>query len=636
MEPPMDVLQKFIYLRTYARFLWEENRRETYPETVDRFCKWAFKNPLIPEKVKTKSRANILKMAAMPSMRALWTAGPAAERDNTTIYNCAFLAINDLNAFGETLINLMAGCGVGFSAENHHISKLPKIKFQRLLPPYNIVVKDSRRGWKDALDMGIESWFNGRDCYFDFSQLRPMGEPLMTMGGRSSGPEVLRELLRFARETVLANQGKQLSALECHDMMCEIARIVIVGGTRRAALISLSDLNNDEIRQCKNFKNLDEITDKELRAKEMLKQTRRFGANNSAVYYSKPDIFTFLDEWSALGRSGRGERGIANIGGARRNAPHRRKSKLIEGVNPCGEVALRDRQFCNLSEAVVRPEDDFESLRDKLTTAAWLSVIQATHINFPHLSPAWKENCEDERLCGVSLTGQFDNPSLLTPEVLKLLKGHVVNVCKKAAKILDINIPAAVTSMKPSGTLSQVVNCSPGLHPRWSPFYIRNIQIAVNDPLFNLMRDQDVPFFIPEGNGNSTAVLSFPVASPKGAITKDDLTAKDQLEWYEKCVENYTEHAASCTVYVGKDEWLTTANWVYDHFEKLNGLSFFPREEGKNAYAWTPYQEISEEEYNRLTDNFPDVDFSRLPDYENTDQTTGAKELACAGGACEL
>ena len=955
----MDVLSEFVYLRTYSRFLWSEGRRETYTETVDRFCNWAFSNPLIPEKVKIKSRENILNMAAYPSMRALWTGGSCADRDSTVIYNCAFLCVDNMNAFGETLINLMAGCGVGFSVQSHQISKLPAVKYQKNLPIYKITVEDSRRGWKDALDKGVHSWFDGWDCYFDFSLLRAMGEPLMTMGGRSSGPEVLRELLRFTRETILAAQGRQLTALECHDVMCEIARVVIVGGTRRSALISLSDLDNDEIRQCKNFRNLNEIADKELRAKEMLKQTRRSGANNSAVYYNKPDIFTFLDEWSALGRSGRGERGIANIGGARRNAPHRRKSKLIEGLNPCfrgdmrlltdngyqrfdklapdpnitervriinkdgnvsngsvwytgdkdcvelifknrqlpsivctpdhkimlndgcsieakdvtgrrimpffsikssfdkesflagyiqgdgttgrikqhghkgmevdfgkrdidiasmygkdvgtwrsryvydvalkyglrpeplperllplkidlidgnflsglfsangsitinkrsktvllastciemlrqvssvlvdkfnientiitrksqtikwengtytskpisilsiykykslvnfaenisfgqqykrdnlrkaiieaapfvnsvrqlgkypvydynepvtnwgvvegfivsncGEVALRSREFCNLSEAVVRPEDDFESLRDKLTTAAWLSVIQATHTNFPHLSSAWQENCEDERLCGVSLTGQFDNPSLLTPEVLKLLKGHVLNVCKKAAKTLGINIPAAVTSMKPSGTLSQVANCSPGLHPRWSKYYIRNIQIAINDPLFNLMRNQGVPFFVPRGNGKSTAVLSFPVASPKCAITKNDISAKDQLEWYEKCVENYTEHAASCTVYVGKDEWLSTANWVYDHFEKLNGLSFFPKEEEKSAYEWTPYQEISEEEYDRLVNNFPKVDFSCLPDYENTDQTTGAKELACAGGACEI
>jgi len=633
----MNVLSEFTTLRTYARFRWNDGRREVYTEIVDRYLDWAFSNPLIPEKVRRKTKEKMLAREVFGSMRALWTAGPAVDQDSSVIYNCAFICINDLSSFGEVLINLMCGCGVGYSVEREHISKLPVVTMQKNMPVYTVVVEDSRRGWKDALYTGISSWFRGRDCYFDFSKLRPMGAPLMTMGGRSSGPEVLRELLRFTRDTILGAQGRQLSSLECHDILCEIARVVIVGGTRRSALISLSDLSDNELRNCKNFKRVNSIKDEAERAREMVKLQRRFGANNSAVYYSRPDIFTFLDEWSALGRSGTGERGIANIGGARRHAPHRRKSKLIQGINPCGEVALRDREYCNLSECVLRPGDDFETLRDKLTTAAWLSVIQSTYTHFPNLPDLWRENCEDERLCGVSITGQYDNLSLLTPEVLRLSKNHVVNTCRKAAQTLGINMPTATTSMKPSGTLSVVADCSPGLHPRWDKYYLRSIQIATNDPLFMLMRDQGVPYFIPSGNGNSTAVLQFPVASPNGAVTRNDITAQDQLEYYKRVSTNYTEHSASCTIYVAEHEWLSVANWIYDNWDIINGLTFFPKEDGANGYGWTPYKSLTEEEYDKLANQFPEVDFSRLPDYDcGTDLTEGAKEIACAGGACEI
>jgi ribonucleoside-diphosphate reductase alpha chain len=632
----MDLLSEFVYLRTYARFLWDLGRRETYRETVERYCDWAFQNPLIPGKVKNKTKEKMLNLEAMPSMRALWTAGGAADADNAVIYNCSFLNLDDQSAFGEALYLLMCGTGVGFSCEAKNVNKLPGVKHQKNAPVYQHTIRDSRGGWKSALDLGIDSWINGRDVYFDFSKLRAKGEPLYTMGGRSSGPEVLQDLMRFTRETILGAQGRFLTPLECHDIMCEIARIVVVGGTRRSALISLSDLNDDSLRQCKNFHLIDKLTDEEEKARQRVKQIRRYGANNSAVYYEKPDIFTFLDEWVSLGRSGTGERGIANIYGARRNSPKRRKSKLIEGLNPCAEVALRDREFCNLSEAIVRPDDDFESLRDKLTTATWLGVIQSTFTNFKHIPDKWKQNCEEERLCGVSITGQYDNPGLLTPEVLKLLKQHVINVTKKAAKILGINTPAAATSVKPSGTLSQVANCSAGLHPRWSPYYVRNIQIATTDPLFRLMRDQGAPHFLLHGKDGNTAVISFPVASPKGAVTRADLSAMDQLKWYEKITSNYTEHSASCTIYVANNEWLEVANWVYDNFDRVNGLSFFPKENGNHKYDYLPFEEISEDDYHKRLESFPEIDFSKLPDYESIDNTTGAKELACAGGACEI
>ncbi len=615
----MNNYQKFIYLRTYARYLWGENRRETWEETVSRYCDFVFTNPAIPEKVKRICKQKILNLEVMPSMRALWTAGEAAARTNETMYNCAFTPIDDLDAFGEILFLLMCGCGVGFSVEGKYVEQLPTIRNQRYGSPRGHIIQDSREGWKQALEVGLETWFEGRDVYFDYSCLRQKGAPLKTMGGRSSGPEPLRQLLGFVRELIMQAQGRQLRPLEVHDICCETSNVVVAGGTRRSALISLSDLINEAMRH----------------AKDPGCHPRRFGANNSTIYNSMPDILTFLDEWVSLARSGRGERGIANLWAARRNAPHRRKSKLITGLNPCGEVTLRAREFCNVTEVVIRPDDDFESLRDKITSATWLGVIQSTFTDFKHLGPQWKENCDEERLIGVSLTGQFDNPGLLTPEILRLSKAHTVNVARKAAKILGINMPAATTTVKPSGTVSKLVNSSAGLHPRWSKYYLQNVEISKEDPLYRMLIDQGVPSFdAPEAD--HTAIVSFPIKSPEGAITRHDLSALEQLQWYEKLVENWCEHNASCTVYVGKNEWLSVAAWVYDHFDKVNGIAFFPKDEAKQSYPWMPNVEITQAEYEKLAGEFPNIDFNRLSDYENDDQTTGSRELACAGGACEI
>jgi len=613
----MTPYQEFIYLRTYSRYLWEEGRREIWPETVDRYCNFAFQNPMIPEKVRVKSREKILNLEVMPSMRALWTAGVAAEGSNEVMYNCSFLGVDSPGSFGEALYLLMCGAGVGFSVEQRFISKLPTVKYNRNLPVVRFRIPDSRIGWKEALDLAVNCFYDGRSVYFDFSALRPMGAPLKTMGGRSSGPEVLRQLLAYFREVFLAAQGRQLTSSECHNLLCEVASVVVVGGTRRSALLSMSDLTDTSMR----------------RIKVPPYHERLNGANNSAAYHEMPDILDFLDEWVSLAKSGQGERGIANIWASRKSSPHRRKSKLIDGVNPCGEVNLRNRGLCNVTEVVVRSTDDFESLRDKITTATWLGVIQSMFTLFPYIPSAWKENAEEERLIGVSLTGQQDNPSLLTPEVLKYSKAHVLNVARKAAKILGINMPAACTTTKPSGTVSQLVNSSPGVHPRWAQHYMRRVMISKADPLFRAMVDQGVPRL---DKGPSTAVLEFPIASPEGCVTRKDMTAIEQLEWYQRVTENWCEHNASCTIYVGRDEWLKVATWVYDRFDKIRGVSFFPTDENEHTYEWLPYEEISEDEYNRLADSFPQLDFSRLSDYESTDMTEGAKELACAAGRCEL
>jgi ribonucleoside-triphosphate reductase len=613
----MTPYEEFIYLRTYSRFLWEEGRREMWNETNDRFFDFVLKNPLIPEKTTRKIKEKIRILSVAPSMRAMWSAGSAAEMENVAMYNCSFLGINRLAAFGEALYLLMCGTGVGFSVERKHISELPAVPYQKNKPVEKWVVEDSRLGWKAALDKGIETWFAGRDIYYDFSQLRPMGAPLQTMGGRSSGGDVFRQLVTFVREVIMASQGRQLSSLECHDIMCEIASVVVVGGMRRSALISLSDLDDDAIRDCKMPGY----------------HPRRNGSNNSTAYYKKPGDLEFLKEWAALGASGKGERGIANIGGARRNAPHRRKSGLIEGLNPCGEVSLRDKEFCNLTEVIIKSGDDFETVRDNITTATWLGVIQSTFTNFQDLDPAWKSNCEEERLCGVSLTGQMDNPSLLTPEVLKLWKQHAVNMARKAAKILEINTPAAVTCVKPSGTVSKLAGCSSGLHPRWSQYYTQNVQIAKTDPLFKMMVDQGTPHRDTPGSP-SIAIIPFPIASPEGAITRHDMSAIDQLEWYSRLVDNFCEHNASCSVYVDDNEWIQVAEWVHRNFESVNGLSFYPK--NGNTYEWNPQEEITKEEYEKARDEFPEIDFTKLPDYEKEDNTEGAKTLACSGGSCEL
>ena len=937
-----NVGSEFVALRSYCRWLPEEERRESWEEVVDRvinFLKTETRHAdRIPNKVWTSIEDSMLDFSVMPSMRLVATAGPAAKKDNVCMYNCSYLPIDSLKSFAELLYILMCGTGAGFSVEDENISKIPMIKFQSSLRRDDYVIEDSREGWAKAFLFGLETWYNGEDVRFDYSKLREYGAPLKTMGGRSSGPDPLKELMKFAKDIIFNANGRKLNSLECHDICCKIAEVVVVGGTRRSALISFSDLNDHLMQHAKDFPI----------------PPHRFMANNSAVYKDKPDNITFLKEWSALAESGSGERGIINVSNLNviskdrkftkdirfnpcqpywakiltptgiknfgelivgdkiwssegwttvvnkistgikkvykyqttqnifygtenhrilsdgikievknansidvikgnieenneelniqdimdglvigdgsvhkasnnkvhlyigskdqdyfkseikdliikqnkiskksydikttiefnelsytylRSVPKRffESSKSIRGflrglfsangtvvsnrislkasskqiiedvqlmlnsiginsyfttnkeqvikfnngeylckqsydlnittdrmlfknkigfiqqykndkikniksdrhkkiadiiniefiseeevfditvnnkshtywtqgcnVSNCGEILLRPYELCNLSEAVIRANDDIGDLVDKVTTATWLGVIQSTFTHFPFLRPEWKKNCEEERLIGVSLTGQLDNPEILSEQVLKQLKKVVMKIAKHAADILEVNAPKAYTCTKPSGTVSQVVDSASGCHPRYSKYYIRRYRISTSDPLYNLMRDQGVPYKPEVGqteDNATTMVLEFPIKSPDKAITTRSWDAMDQLNWYLKVQKNWSTHNVSNTVYVKKNEWIKIGAWVYDHFDEIVGISFLPLDD--HIYELAPYEEIDEKTYNILLKEFPNLNFTVLGEYEKLagDKTEAAKTYACVGNSCEL
>jgi ribonucleoside-diphosphate reductase alpha chain len=614
---------EFIYKRTYSRWLENEGRREDWPETIERFIGFIIsERPEIPDKTISKIRNYMTQFAVMPSMRFLWAAGPAAKFDNTCIYNCAFGKINTVEAFAECLYVLMCGTGFGFSVEKEEVDKLPvvpEIKSGQALP--KVVIDDSKAGWADSVKTLMGSLYEGQNIYFDYSEIRLEGARLNTMGGRASGPQPLVKLHDFIRETMHNAQGRKLTTLEAHDICNQIAEIVVVGGVRRSSQISLSDLDDKEMRH----------------AKEWPFPIKRAMANNSAIFREKPSAAQFLKEWASLALSGTGERGIFNLSAAQSKAPSRRYAPLIQGTNPCGEIMLRDMEFCNLSEVVVRAEDDLDSLLDKVETATWLGVIQATFTDFPYLRKEWKKNCDVERLLGVSLTGQMDNPSILTSEALAALKSRVLRISRKAAKLLGINVPVATTCVKPSGTVSQLVDSASGVHPRYSQYYIRRYRISSRDPLFQLAKDSGIKCHPEVGQDKETAstwVLEFPVKSPDGCLTRKDVSALDQLSHYKNLQHNWCEHNASMTVYVREDEWFEVGNWVYKNWDIINGVSFLPYDGGK--YELAPYEEIDHRTYERLIKTLPLINYTQLSQYEQTDNTQGKAEYACVGDKCEI
>ena len=625
-------LGEFIYYRTYSKWIDDEGRRETWIETVDRYMNFMKEN--LGQKLKdseyTEVREAILKQEAMPSMRLLQFAGKAARVNNICAYNCSYTAPESFRDFAEIMYISMSGAGAGWSVESENIQKLPQIKRQtgKKLPTF--VVPDSKEGWCDALTLGMETWASGLDIDFDLSQLRPAGARLKTMGGKSSGPEPLRELLTFTRRKMLARQGKRLENIDAHDVICEIGNIVVAGGVRRSAMISLSDLEDNAIRDAKKgqFWHTD---------------PQRMLANNSAVYESKPSNTEFMDEWIALMKSNSGERGIYNRGGLQFTLPKRRLAQFAPekmprwGGNPCGEIILQPKQFCNLSEVVARAEDTESSLLRKIRIATILGTYQASLTNFPYLSKQWRKNCVKEALLGVSITGQWDCPVARKPEVLRKLRDESIKINKVYAKRFGINQSTCVTCVKPSGNLSQTVDSSSGIHPRHSAFYIRRVRISNTDSLFKMLRDQGVPFHPEVGQtmeNATTFVLDFPVKAPDRSVFKNDQSAIDQLEYWKIVKENFTEHNPSTTISIGDDEWIDVANWIYKNWNIVGGLAFLPRE--NHVYKLAPYEAIDEKTYNEMVKRFGSIDFSKIVTYEVTNELDQKAELACVSGVCDI
>lgn len=632
-------LSYFVYLRSYARWIEEEGRRETWIETIDRYVNFMREN--LGNKLTSAEyeevRQALLHQEVMPSMRLVQFAGNAAKKTNVCAYNCSYIAPTKLRDFAEVMYISMCGTGVGFSVESKNIQALPQIHIQtgKKLPAY--VIEDSKEGWCDAFLHGLNTWFDGKDVEFDFSQLRPAGARLKTFGGKSSGPDPLRALLDFSREKILKRQGRRLTNIDAHDILCKIGEVVVSGGVRRSAMISLSDLDDIAMRDAKQ-------------GQFYYTHPQRSIANNSAVYEEKPSNSEFLKEWVALIESGSGERGIFNRGNILKNLPTRRietwekdgnvqNGRIVGviGTNPCGEILLQSKQFCNLSEVVARAEDDEATLLRKIRVATIIGTYQSTLTYFPYLSQEWQENCERERLLGVSITGQWDCKKAREADVLRRLKEEAIRINAEYAARFGINQSTCITCVKPSGTVSQTVDCASGMHPRHAPYYIRRIRISATDALFKMLKDQNIPYHPEVGqsiDNATTYVLEFPVKAPEGSVYKDDISALEQLEHWKLVKANFTEHNPSVTISVGDDEWISVANWIYQNWDIVGGLSFLPR--SNHIYQLAPYEAIDEKRYNELAEKLKHLDFSTLMAYELSDETEVKRELACAGGVCEI
>ena len=622
--------QQFIFYQFYARWNEKNGRRETWEEAIERFM--AYMQKKMGDKLTATEYAEvkhaILNRDICPSMRLLWSAGNAADTTNVAAYNCAYIAPTSWQDLAEIMYVSMCGAGCGFAAEEANVSQFPAIKTQTGGMLDTIVVQDSREGWCDAFAAATKAWADGFDVTLDYSKVRPAGAKLKTMGGRASGPEPLMQLMTSVRKKLLSLQGKKLSTLDLHDIICQIGEIVVAGGVRRSALISLSELSDTTIRDSKT-------------GKFWVDNPQRAMANNSGVYETKPRIGEFLEEWSALVNSGSGERGIFNRGEILNQVPARR-AKALEGesqigVNPCGEIYLRSKQFCNLTSIVVRPEDDMPSLQRKMRLATIVGTYQATLTDFGYLSDEWRKNCEAEQLLGVSITGYYDNAIVRNDKNLEQLRTEAITTNVKYAKRFNANPSTAITCVKPHGNSGQLLGVGSGMHPWFSKYYIRRVRISALDPLFSFAVDQGIPYHPEVGSTAATAttfVLEFPVSAPVGAVTSSEVSALEMLEEWKRLKINFTEHNPSVTIYVGDDEWLDVAKFVYDNWEIVGGLSFLPRTD--HVYELAPYEAIDETEFNRRTKALGEIDFASLATYEKSDNTTGAKELACVAGLCEV
>jgi len=640
--------QSFIHTSRYARWLEDEGRRENWDETVQRYIKnvvykafphnpertWQGR-PLTQEelafdwgKVEREIRDSILGLEVMPSMRAMMTAGPAATRDNTCMYNCSYLPVDDPKSFDEAMFILLCGTGVGFSVERQFVSKLPEIP-ELFVSETTIVVKDSKEGWAKAFRQVLALLWAGEIPQWDIGLVRPAGARLKTFGGRASGPAPLVDLFNFTIKVFKDAQGRKLSSIECHDIMCKIGEVVVVGGVRRSAMISLSDLSDDRMRHAKSGAWWENDPQRAL-------------ANNSVSYTEKPDAVSFMREWMALVESGSGERGVFNRQASKKQAEKngRRDPNYEFGTNPCSEIILRPNQFCNLTEVVVRATDSMEDLERKVRLATILGTIQSTYTKFPYLRKVWNKNTEEERLLGVSLTGIMDN-SLMTiknkglEKTLEHLRGICVSTNAEWADRLGIPVAAAITCVKPSGTVSQLVDSASGIHARHSSYYIRTVRADNNDPLTQFMKDNGVPNEPCVQKGDSTTVFSFPVKAPAGAITRNDMTAIEQLETWLTYQRHWCEHKPSVTISVRDEEWMSVGAFVYEHFDEMSGVSFLPHSD--HTYQQAPYQDCNKEEYKVLLSQMPEkIDWSRLSEYESEDNTVAMQTMACTGDVCEI
>jgi ribonucleoside-diphosphate reductase alpha chain len=618
--------QAFIHKSRYAKY-YDGDGRESWEDTVTRFSVNVIRDMVDPA-TKRQLEEAILGLEVMPSMRSLMTAGPAAERDNTCMYNCSYLAVDDLKSFDEAMFILLCGTGVGFSVERQSISKLPEVP-QLFESETNIVVKDSKEGWAKSLRQLIALLYSGEIPTWDVSKVRPAGAPLKTFGGRASGPAPLVDLFNFTINTFKKASGRKLSSVECHDIMCKIGEVVVVGGVRRSAMISLSNLSDDRMRSAKSGSWWENNPQRAL-------------ANNSVSYTEKPDNLSFMKEWMALVESGSGERGIFNREASKKQAAMngRRDADYEFGTNPCSEIILRPSQFCNLTECVVRATDTLDMLSEKVRLATILGTIQSTFIKFPYLRKQWTDNTAEERLLGVSLTGIMDNPLMTLKnkgldKTLAHLKQVAVDTNKVWAEILGIPVAAAISCVKPSGTVSQLVDSASGIHARHSPYYIRTVRGDNKDPLTQFMIDQGIPNEPDAFKPDQTTVFSFPQKAPEGAVCTKDMTAIEQLEMWLMYQRNWCEHKPSVTINVKSEEWLEVGAFVYKHFDEMSGVSFLPFNE--HTYQQAPYQDCGKSEYDMLKSVMPKrIDWAKLSEYESEDNTSGSQTLACSGDSCEI
>jgi ribonucleoside-diphosphate reductase alpha chain len=613
----MSIYEDYIAISRYARYLPDKKRRETWDETVDRYCdymgnKFGVELSGIRWLIKDKE--------VMPSMRALMTAGPALERDNICGYNCAYVAVDHIRVFGESLYIQMNGTGLGFSVERQHIHKLPEVAEEFHDTDTVIGVRDSKLGWATALDEYVRLLYSGKVPKVDISKVRPAGAPLKTFGGRASGPEPFVKALNNITNVFKGAASRKLTSIELHDVMCFIGECVVVGGVRRTAMINLSNHSDERMRHAKM-------------GNWYVENPQRSLANNSICYTEKPDVGAFMREWSALYESRSGERGIFNRQACKDMAPSRRDIDHEFGTNPCSEIVLRSAQFCNLTEVVVRPEDNLETLKVKVEAATILGTLQSALTDFRFLRKVWKNNCEEERLLGVSLTGLWDRLDPLIEDDLCQLRTHAINVNAKWAKRLKINPATAITCVKPSGTVSQLVNSASGCHPRHSRWYVRRVRNDIKDPLAKAMIDAGIPYEV-DNHNSETYVFEFPIASPITSTTRHDITPFEQLEMWKRLSLYWCEHKPSMTCYIPEDQWPQVGAWIWENWDAVNGISFLPSADEGHVYEQAPYEDITKEEYEERCKTMPEsLDWSIIEDKDNT---TASQEVACTAGVCEI